>query len=157
VTSGLFPNWDIGGNSERVTVWVNDESMKLGRIGIACLVSTLACTAAVADEATPAKPGKPSAHAAHARAVKSPDEQAAGLQGVKFSDPNAPPIGAATSSKSEFAPAEHSAPKETAPGMSIGLKWHATNEPVDPYDSVRHTSGPDGPGDTLEGGIKLGF
>jgi hypothetical protein len=41
--------------------------------------------------------------------------------------------------------------------MSIGLKWHATNEPVDPYDSVRHTSGPDGPGDTLEGGIKLGF
>ena len=41
--------------------------------------------------------------------------------------------------------------------MRQRLKWRATNDRVDPYDAVRHSSGPNGPGDAVEGGVKLGF
>jgi hypothetical protein len=41
--------------------------------------------------------------------------------------------------------------------MSLGLQWRANNDKVDPYDAVRHSSGPAGPGDAIEGGVKLGF
>ena len=41
-------------------------------------------------------------------------------------------------------------------GVSFTYKWHATNEPVDPYWHVRDP-GPDTPGSTFLGGLKLGF
>lgn len=132
--------------------------MKRRRISIVCLALAFAASSAVADETAPVKPRKPPARAAHAKAAKSPSEQAGGLQDVKFSDPKAPPVGAgAASTRSAFATAASGAPKDPAANVSLGLKWRATNEPVDPYDAIRHTSGPDGPGDTFEGGVKLGF
>lgn len=41
--------------------------------------------------------------------------------------------------------------------VSFGVKRHASNEPNNPYERVLPRSGPDGPSDTFEGGIKLGF
>ncbi len=131
--------------------------MKLDRIGLACVTSAIALSCAVADEIAPSKSKKPPAHAARERAAKAAAQQSGGLRDVRFSDPNAPPVGAATPTNSGFAPAAIGAPKEEAGGISLGLKWRAANQPIDPYDAVRHTSGPDGPGDTFEGGIKLGF
>lgn len=134
--------------------------MKLDRISMACLASAIAFSSAIADEIAPPKPSRTPAHAAkppHAKSAKPAADQAGGLLGVKFSDPNAPPVGAAPAPDGGFAPAANGTPAEPASGVSLGVKWHATNEPIDPYDAIRHTSGPDGPGDTFEGGIKLGF
>jgi hypothetical protein len=131
--------------------------MKRDRIGVVCLVLGFAASSAIADEIAAPEPKKTPAQAAHAKPAKPPVAQAGGLQDVKFSDPNAPPVGAAPASKSALAPAANGAPKEPAANVSLSLKWHAANEPVDPYNAIRHTSGPDGPGDAFEGGIKLGF
>ncbi len=131
--------------------------MKLARIGVAFVVAAIAASSAVADDAAPQKSNKAPARAAHAKSAKPAADQAGGWRDVKFSNPNAPPVGAAPAAMSGFPPAANRAPKEAAGGVSLGLKWHATNEPIDPYDAIRHTSGPDGPGDTFEGGIKLGF
>jgi hypothetical protein len=41
--------------------------------------------------------------------------------------------------------------------VSFTYKWHATNEPVDPYWHVRNAPGADAPGSSFLGGLKLGF
>ena len=37
------------------------------------------------------------------------------------------------------------------------LKWHASNEPNWLYEHVVPRAGPDGPGDAIQAGVKLGF
>jgi hypothetical protein len=103
------------------------------------------------------KSRKAPAHAASAKSAKPAADQGGGLRDVKFSDPNAPPVGAAPASNGGFASTANGSRNEPVGGVSLGLKWHATNQPIDLYDAIRHTSGPDGPGDTFEGGIKFGF
>jgi hypothetical protein len=76
---------------------------------------------------------------------------------IKFSDPYAPPVDAGQALKSDFPPAATGTPKEPAAGVSFDLKWHASNAPNNLYEHVLPRSGPDGPGDKVEGGIKLGF
>ena len=76
---------------------------------------------------------------------------------VKFSDPTAP-LTSERPAKQQRLPTE--APRqwiEPQGGVSFDMKWHATNSAPDPFDAVRHTSGPNGPGDAVEGGFKLGF
>ena len=41
--------------------------------------------------------------------------------------------------------------------MSFIYKWRAANGWIDPYDAVRHSAPPEGYGDSLMGGFKLGF
>jgi hypothetical protein len=74
---------------------------------------------------------------------------------IQFSQPNAsrsPPRRARRRSQAQAA-----APSEPDGGVSLDLKWRATNEKTDPFDAVRHSSGPNGPGDAVQGGVKIGF
>jgi hypothetical protein len=137
--------------------------MKLVRLAAFGLISAFAADAFAegplpipgVDGAQPAivkKSSKPGAHVKTAKPVQSGE-----LGDIPFSKPNASPVGEAATSNGDFAAARKGAAKPPAPDVSLGLKWRATNEPVDPYDAVRHTSGPEGPGDTFEAGLKLGF
>ena len=79
-----------------------------------------------------------------------------GMETIDFSTPNQSPV--APKSPKPSSPSEaRSAPVEPQGGVSLDMKWHATNDKADPFDSVRHTSSPNGPGDAVEGGFKLGF
>jgi hypothetical protein len=77
------------------------------------------------------------------------------LNAIPFSQPYGDPAGEKAKAAAESKP--RPAPEEPKGGVSVGLQWHATNDKVDPWDGIRHTSGPDGPGDAVEGGVKLGF
>jgi len=79
------------------------------------------------------------------------------LDKIEFTQPNAPPLGAQRTASPAPATSPGRPPNEPQGGVSLNLKWRATNDKVDPYDAVRHDSGPNGPGDAVEGGIKLGF
>jgi hypothetical protein len=123
--------------------------------------AALAATPVVADDQTP--PGAAAAqrdkNSARAKPAKPPATPAA-AQGVPdaidFSQPYGSPL-APKGAKPAVAPAARLVPKQPEGGVSLDLKWRATNDKIDPYDAVRHTSGPDGQGDAVEGGVKLGF
>jgi hypothetical protein len=100
---------------------------------------------------------KAAAHEKGAKIVKPAAGGAGALQNVTFSDLNAPPVGAAPASKIDFPSGSKGAPKDPSGKVSLGLKWRATNNAPNPFDAMRHTSGPDGPGDAVEAGVKLGF
>jgi hypothetical protein len=113
----------------------------------------------VADEA--ATPAPSASHQlrnhAHVKRTKSDAEPMRdGMEGIDFSRPNESPL-ASKSQKSLHTPVARSAPLEPQGGVSFDLKWRATNDKADPYDAVRHDSGPNGPGDAVQGGLKLGF
>jgi|SRR5271170_4658779 len=78
------------------------------------------------------------------------------LGDIRFSEPPSPVTGARPPRENDAGPATRKS-VEPQGGVSLDLKWHATNDRVDPFDSVRHTSGPDGAGDGIEGGLELGF
>lgn len=146
--------------------------MSLRRTYLSCLlfIAMGTASAVAADDAaqTPAEtpayavktkpPVKAPAHAQKTKAAK-PAAPADSMRDVTFSDPSGPLIDGAKTPKQ---PAQPSAAKG-APvdpdgrGLSLDMKWHATNDTADPYDAVRHTSGQDGPGTSVLGGIKLGF
>jgi hypothetical protein len=112
------------------------------------LDSSRATDASAMKSHTPAKKSK------HAVGDRTP----ASMGQIQFSQPNAPPLGAQRTSISPGPPTSSGvAPNEPKGGVSLDLKWRATNDRVDPYDAVRHSSGPNGPGDAVEGGVKLGF
>jgi hypothetical protein len=79
------------------------------------------------------------------------------LNDIQFSRPNAPPVGAQKGAAQASQATKAAGPSEPQGGVSLDLQWHASNDKTDPYDAVRHTSGPNGPGDGVLGGIKLGF
>jgi hypothetical protein len=114
------------------------------------------------DVAAPPNPA-PAADAKHnvkpAKAPKKTKSAAKAdtddLNAIPFSQPYGDPAAEKAKASAESKP--RSAPQEPKGGLSVGLQWHATNDKVDPWDGIRHTSGPDGPGDAVEGGVKLGF
>jgi hypothetical protein len=119
-----------------------------------------ACTAAVcaqarADDVAP-QPKPAHASKAKPKPAAQPRPQPDGLSEIQFSNPYALPEGTAGTKAADF-PAARLAPTEPKGDVSFSYKWHATNEPVDLYNAVRHSAGPDGPGDTFMGGLKLGF
>jgi hypothetical protein len=137
--------------------------MKLLRQGLVWIVcGAAASTQALADElAAPQLPPSTSAAKAMAKPLKParPGSSQAGGLDEKFSNPYAPPEGAGKATGARNFPATGSAGAvDPKGGMSFTYKWHATNEPFDPYWQLRHNEyGPDGPGNTFLGGLKLGF
>jgi hypothetical protein len=95
----------------------------------------------------------------HPRAKKpkpaATDPTSQSMDQIHFSQPNASPI--APQKSAAPSPRPGVAAKDPQGGLSVDLKWRANNDKVDPYDAVRHSSGPGGPGDAVQGGIKLGF
>jgi hypothetical protein len=83
------------------------------------------------------------------------DPTSQSLDQIRFSQPNASPI--APQKNASPSPRPGVAAKEPQGGLSLDMKWRASNDKVDPYDAVRHSSGPGGSGDAVQGGIKLGF
>jgi hypothetical protein len=94
---------------------------------------------------------------ANAKPVKPPATKGQPLGDIPFSNPYAPPVGAGIAAGGGFAAPQPAAPVDPQGGVSFTYKWHATSEPTDPYWHVRNEYGPDGPGDTFLGGLKLGF
>lgn len=132
--------------------------MNVGCFSLGCLAfAALMASPAFADNDPAPTAKKTPAQARHAKSVATAPGQSGSLPDIEFSDPYAPPGGAAQASKGDFAPAANGAPKEPAGGISFGLKWHANNAQNNLYEHVLPRASPDGPGDAVEGGIKLGF
>jgi hypothetical protein len=128
---------------------------RLGLVSIACGAAAFA--QAHADDLTDQLPQPPRTSKAKAlKPAKPAPSQADDLGGVKFSNPYAPPEGAGKATGGDFSAARRAAPVDPKGGVSFTYKWHATNEPVDPYWHVRDP-GPDAPGSSFLGGLKLGF
>ena len=125
--------------------------------GIAVLGAVLvivASSAASADEYAAPAPVKTPAHIAKAKAKPKAAAPDAGLAGIKFSDPDAPVIGAKPT-QSIVAPSAASAPQQPQGGPSLDLKWHADNQHIDnPYLPPWV---PNGQGYNVQAGVKLGF
>ena len=124
---------------------------------VAFALVAISASAAFADDVS-----APIIHKTPDRAVKAklakPTVRAGDRRDVKFSDPNALLAGATKGARPDLRPIDaRDVPAEPNGGLSLGLKWRATNDHPDPFDAVRQTSGPNGPGDAVEGGIKLGF
>jgi hypothetical protein len=128
--------------------------VSLSFIGVALIV---AATQAAADDlaTTQSKHGPP--HAAKSKTVKPPQSQRSGLADVPFSNPYAPPVGAAKNAGAEFPAAQRAAPTEPKGNVSLTYKWKGSNDPVDPFWNIRSAPGSDAPGDSFMGGLKLGF
>jgi hypothetical protein len=138
----------------------NSSLMNLLRRGLVWIVcGAAACAQAFADDVAAQQPQPPPTSRPKAKAPKSvkvAPSQADGLGAVKFSNPYAPPEGAGKATGGDFSAARTAAPVDPKGGVSVTYKWHATNEPVDPYWHVRDP-GPDAPGSSFLGGLKLGF
>jgi len=126
----------------------------LSLLGAVCV---FAAAGALADELNPTQPKPALPQAPKSKIVKPAQSTNSGLADVPFSNPYAPPVGAGKSAGAEFPAAQRGAPVDPKGGMSFTYKWRATNEPFDPYWQVRKSSGPDAPGNTFMGGLKLGF
>jgi hypothetical protein len=127
--------------------------MSLRRLNLIWMVALLlGAASALADNGSP--------HEVKPKALKAKLPRAAppagGIGDIKFSDPSARLVGE-TKTKPALPSDSSGGTAQPSGGVSLDLKWHATNEPVDPFDAVRHTSGPDGAGDAVLGGVKLGF
>jgi hypothetical protein len=129
------------------------------------MAAVIACTAAALGEdlAGTNRPGvrtnavaKPHPNAKPKHVMGDSAAQGS-MDEIQFSQPNASPLGSQKTSSPSPGPKSGVAPSEPQGGVSLDLHWRASNDRVDPYDAVRHSSGPDGPGDAVEGGIKLGF
>ena len=119
----------------------------------------VSASAALADDVSAPIHRETSARAVKAKIAKPAKSaaQTGDMGDIKFSDPTAP-LSGATGSKQAHLPSDARAvPAEPNGGLSLGLKWRATNDHADPFEAVRQTAGPNGPGDAVEGGIKLGF
>jgi hypothetical protein len=126
----------------------------LSWVGVICVIAPMQ---AAADD-LPAAPLKPvKLRAAKPKAGKPPATQDRSLSGIPFSNPYAPPVGAGKATGGEFPAAKTGAPVDPKGGVSFTYKWHATPQPTDPFWNVRNEYGPDGPGSTFLGGLKLGF
>ena len=121
----------------------------------ACIAAV--CAQARADDVAATQPKPAHSSKAKARPADQPRPQADGLREIRFSNPYAPPEGTTRTKAADIPPAARPAPAQPKGDVSFTYKWRATNEPVDVYNAVRHSAGPDGPGDTFMGGLKLGF
>ena len=130
--------------------------MTLVRFSFVMAVCFVPSTQASADDLSATQPNPARAHPAKTIAKPAAPKDD-GLSAVKFSDPYASPVGTAKTKTGDFPAVVGPSPTQPKGDVSFTYKWHATNEPIDPYNSVRHTAGPDGPGDTFMGGLKFGF
>jgi hypothetical protein len=145
--------------------------MSFRRYSLPCflIMSIAACPAAVAQTTQPSvlapapakktKPAKASGHADKDKTEKAdaikPRASQGNMQDTMFSDPGVPVMSAPSAPNSEAA----AAPKAAAAGAgapSLSMKWHATSD-NDPYYLGRNTSGSEGQGESVLGGIKFGF
>ena len=129
-------------------------------LAIAIAATVFAATAAIADDLSGADKGAaaPKPHRS-AKKPKSPatDATDAGMDQIQFSQPNASPLASTKKANAAAPPSSRAAPSEPDGGVSLDLKWRATNDKVDPFDAVRHSSGANGQGDAVQGGVKIGF
>ena len=123
-------------------------------IGLVCLVAPMQ---ALADDlpAAPVKPAK--LHTAKSKPAKPPAPTGETLGDIPFSNPYAPPVGAGKGADAGFPALQGAAPVDPKGGVSFTYKWHAAPQPTDPFWNVHNEYGPDGPGSTFLGGLKLGF
>ena len=136
--------------------------MPLGPMLVIAIAATVfVAPAAIADDLNGANKGAAAATKQHhsAKKPKSPatDATDAGMDQIQFSQPNASPLATTKKANATAQPSSRAAPSEPNGGVSLDLKWRATNEKTDPFDAVRHSSGPDGAGDAVQGGVKIGF
>ena len=131
--------------------------MRPGRFSFAWIAFIVASAHAPADDLSATSPKPARSQAAKAKTVKPPATKGDSLSDVPFSNPYAPPVGAGKATGGDFPAAQRAAPVDPKGDVSFTYKWHATGDPVDPYNAVTHKAGPDGPGDTFMGGLKLGF
>jgi hypothetical protein len=131
--------------------------MNVRRIAVASAILVAIATPfeAAPQIAAPAPLNAPT-HGAKAKARIKPRSAApaAGVESITFSDPDAPPAGAAKPRK-PVSPAD--APVSPVPegGPSLDLKWHADNSHINnPYWQPWV---PNGEGANVEAGVKLGF
>jgi hypothetical protein len=134
------------------------------RLTVAATAIAFAVTSAFGDDlgganaqgAAPAAAAKPHRTAKKPSAA-APDAASADLDQIQFSQPNASPLAGQKPAKTTPEKRTDGVSSEPAGGVSLDFKWRATNDRTDPFDAVRHTSGPNGPGDAVQGGIKVGF
>jgi hypothetical protein len=114
---------------------------------------------AIADDLSAAPPQAPPPPAAKSKVVQPPATQGQSLSDIQFSNPYAPPVGAGKATGAGLPAPQRAAPIDPKGGVSFTYKWHATNEPVDPYWHVLQRNSPaaDAPGSKFLGGLKLGF
>jgi hypothetical protein len=128
---------------------------------IAIAAAVFAAPAVVADDLNIANRGAAAVTTPHhsAKKPKSPATGATdeGTDQIQFSQPDASPLAPTKKINAAAQPGSRAAPSEPNGGVSLDFKWRASNEKVDPFDAVRHTSGPNGPGDAVQGGVKIGF
>jgi len=129
---------------------------------VAIAVIAVAATDAVADDLNDAA-GQSARHATKphhsVKKPKSPAPDAAdgGFDQIQFSQPNASPLAPTKNARATSQSRQGPAPSDPGGGVSLDFKWRASNDKVDPFDAVRHTSGPNGQGDAVQGGVKIGF
>jgi hypothetical protein len=147
--------------------------MSRRRYSLPCLflISVATCSAAIAETNQPSnqapvpekktKPVKTSGHPDKSKTAKTekadaikPHALEGNMRDTMFSDPGVPVMSPA-SSPNPVAAAPKAAPAG-AGAPSLSMKWHATTD-YDPYYLGRDTSGPEGPGESVLGGIKFGF
>ena len=127
--------------------------VQLRLIGVICVVAPML---ARADD-LPASPQSAPPHAAKTKAAKPPATTGQALGDIPFSNPYAPPVGAGKGADARFPALQGDAPVDPKGGVSFTYKWHAAPQPTDPFWNVHNEYGPDGPGSTFLGGLKLGF
>ena len=128
--------------------------VRLILVGVICVVAPML---ARADDQSAAPPKTVAPHTAKAKAAKPPATKGETLGAIPFSNPYAPPVGAGKGTGGDFPAAHAAAPVDPKGGVSFTYKWHATPQPTDPFWNVHNEYGPDGPGSTFLGGLKLGF
>jgi hypothetical protein len=127
----------------------------LSWIGAMCVVAPMQATA---DDLPATQPNAAPPPAAKSKIVKPPATEGQSLGDIQFSNPYAPPVGTGKATGANFPAAKTAPAVDPKGGMSFTYKWHATNEPFDPYWQLRNNEyGPNGPGNTFLGGLKLGF
>ncbi len=137
--------------------------MIVARSGLVCLalvallVVAPIASSAFAEDSAALQAKKTPAHAKRPKSAATAPSQSGALKDINFSDPYAPPVGTAQAPKSDLAPAGNGPPKEPVGSISPVLKWHASNAPKWLYENVVPHAGPDGPGDAIQAGVKLGF
>jgi hypothetical protein len=128
--------------------------VRLILIGAICVVAPMS---ARADDQSVAPPKAVAPHTVKAKAAKPPATKGETLSDIPFSNPYAPPVGAGKGAGGDFPAAHAATPVDPKGGVSFTYKWHATPQPADPFWNVHNEYGPDGPGSTFLGGLKLGF
>jgi hypothetical protein len=109
-------------------------------VGLFCAVAWVQLASAdetLSSLSSPAQPSFVRPHLAKAKVIKAALSKAGSLSDLPFSDPYAPPVGAGKI-------------KRGSPEVQRAV-------PIEPQGGFSLTAGPDGPGGSYTGGVKLRF